>query len=335
MLAFASREKTGRDTQYSRFAVSSRRYFPQSHDTDLSAQAQDGYQAEEKTLAGRGHGLGFSFANMPVFPSVKSRSSSTANHDEMIQPVGAARYKPSCSCGGTCAKCRNPHGKTASGTELLTRDEEAMESREPKLVTKNGDGGGGAAAGGTAGGGSGTGVAAKPARSARLKKGPRYHPNGSLAPTNAGGRKSVSFDFDAVFDRDPAAGVFPECGEIHQDVKWNKAAADSLKAITGNPVPHAGFPAGHPANVWIEDRDTSDTRYGRRSGPHSAPVGGGGDEYTSAAGQDELHGASYHGHDGPAGPTALAGRWTFMVLAFDMCNHGVEVGNADFIKIDW
>jgi hypothetical protein len=105
--------------------------------------------------------------------------------------------------------------------------------------------------------------------------------------------------------------------------------------VTGNPVPHAGFPAGHPANVWIEDRDAADTRYGRRSGPHSGPVAGG-DEYTNAAAvQDMTHGATYHGTDNPDVPAALTGRWTFMVLAFDMCNHGVQVGSADFITIDW
>jgi len=323
MLAFANKEKTASDTRYSSFA-SSRAHSPQSRDEGLGDRTTEG------TLAGSGHGAGFSFGNMPVFSTARTRTVSAANHDEMIQPVGPARFKPSCACGGRCAKCRNPHG--ATGTEIVTRDED-MESREPELVTKNGGAGG--ATGGSGSSGSGTGATA-PARSARLKKGPRYTPHGSLTPTAAGGQKSVSFDFEGVFDSNPAAGVFPGCGEIHQDVKWNKAAAASLKAITGNPVPHAGFPAGHPANVWIEDRDTADTRYGRRSGPQSAPVGGGGDEYTNAAGvQDEAHGANYHGHDGPGGPAALAGRWTFMVLAFDMCNHGVQVGNADFITIDW
>ena len=47
-------------------------------------------------------------------------------------------------------------------------------------------------------------------------------------------------------------------------------------------------------------------------------------------------GATYHGNDNPSNwPVALAGRWTFMLLAFDMCNRGVQVGNADFIQIDW
>lgn len=156
-------------------------------------------------------------------------------------------------------------------------------------------------------------------------------------PTVAGGRKSAGpWDFDAVFKHDPANGIYAECGEIHQDLKWNAAAAASFQALFGTDVPHGGFPAGHPANVWIEDRDASNKRYGRRSGPLSDPIVGG-DEYTNSAGlQDELHGATYHGNDNPdKWPAALAGRWTFMVLAFDMCNRGVEIGGADFITIDW
>lgn len=153
----------------------------------------------------------------------------------------------------------------------------------------------------------------------------------------AGGLKSAGpWDFDAVFEHDPGSGVFAGCGEIHQDIKWDAAAAASFMALFGTDVPHVGFPAGHPAGVWIEDRDDADTRYGRRRGPMSAPVAGG-DEYTNAAGvRDMLHGAVYHGNDNPNNwPAALAGRWTFMVLAFDMCNHGVQIGSAGFITIDW
>jgi hypothetical protein len=174
-------------------------------------------------------------------------------------------------------------------------------------------------------------------RRAELKSGPRYKPRGAVAPTVAGGRKSAGpWDFDAVFEHDPAHGIFAGCGEIHQDIKWDAAAAASFKALFGTDVPHGGFPAGHPAGVWIEDRDSHDKRYGRRSGPFSDPIVGG-DEYTNAAGrQDELHGATYHGNDNPDNwPAALAGRWTFMVLAFDMCNRGVQVGSADFITVDW
>jgi hypothetical protein len=63
----------------------------------------------------------------------------------------------------------------------------------------------------------------------------------------------------------------------------------------------------------------------------------GGNEYTNAAGaQNMLHGATFHANDNPSNwPAALTGRWTFMLLAFDMCNGGVQIGNADFITINW
>jgi hypothetical protein len=179
-------------------------------------------------------------------------------------------------------------------------------------------------------------VAAPPARRAELQTGPTYTPNGAVAPNTAGGHKDAGpWVFDAVFKHDPANGIFAGCGEVHQDIKWDAAAEASFVATQGTHVPHGGFPAGHPANVWIEDRDDGDMRYGRRAGANSDP--GVGDHYTDAAGnEDQPHGATYHGRDHPNGwPAALAGRWTFMALAFDMCNRGVQVGNADFITIDW
>lgn len=290
--------------------------------------APEGKEGGQSELAAAS-GAGFNFGGISVFSSERTRSSSTANRDDMIQADGPARFKSSCGCGHTCTKCRNPQGSSA-GPEDITRSQ-ATETRGPDSLTRNGDAPGGAAAPAAPAPVAG---AAAPARSARLKSGPRYTPNGSLTPVVAAdGRKSVAFDFDAVFDRDPAAGVFPGCGEIHQDIKWNAAAAASWTATRGVPTPHDGFPATHPANTWIEDRDDADTRYGRRSGAHSAPSGG--DQYTTAGAQDMAHGATYHGHDGPDVAAVRTGRWTFMVLAFDMCNHGVQVGNADFITIDW
>lgn len=286
-----------------------------------SPEGKEPAQAEDA-----GRRFGFSFADIPI-SSAATRALSTSHRGEAIESIGPARSN-SCSCGSACAKCRNPTGLFGSESEIFTR--EATKTRAAEIKTQAPGGGGGAG-----GGGVGAPAAAPPARRARLSSGPRYTPHGSLIPTVAGGTKSVSFVFDGVFDSDAGAGVFPGCGEIHQDIKWNAAAATSFTAVTGSPVPHAGFPAAHPANTWIEDRDTADTRYGRRSGAHSAPVAGG-DEYTNSAGvQDMAHGATYHGSDGPTVPAALTGQWKFMTLAFDMCNHGVQVGSADFITIDW
>lgn len=248
-----------------------------------------------------------------------------------VEPVGAPRVASRCACGGGCPRCRNPQRATASD-EPMTRA--AATGAQRAASTRDGGGDADSTGGGAGGGAGGGGTTAPPARRARLKSGPRYTPNGSLTPTVAGDRKNVPFDFDAVFDSDPANGVFPGCGEVHQDIKWDAAAATSGNTIFHLTVPHGGFPATHPANVWIEDRDTADTRYGRRSGAHSAPSTG--DQYTNAAGdQDEARGATYHGEDQPDVPAAMTGRWTFMVLAFDMCNQGTQIGSADFIVIDW
>lgn len=279
---------------------------------------------------------------------------------ERPKPAALARStapttKGTCACGGKadaggeCAACRARRA-TRPGTHELTTVLKRHDptSRNPNRrdggpTTQDAGGGPAPAAGGAAPvaapapAPAAAPAAPAPARRAELQSGPRYTPNGAVAPAAAGGLKGAGpWDFDGVFKHDPAHGIFAGCGEIHQDIKWNAAGAASFRALFGTDVPHGGFPAGHPAGVWIEDRDDHDTRYGRRSGPMSAPVAGG-DEYTNAAGlQDMLHGATYHGNDHPDNwPVALAGRWTFMVLAFDMCNHGVQIGSADFITIDW
>jgi hypothetical protein len=252
-------------------------------------------------------GAAFDFANFPVSPT---RTRAT---------------KAPCSCGATCAKCssRNPDG--ASG-ERSTRDGQGTTQ----------DAGPAAPAPAVVPAAAPAAAPAAPARRAALQSGPRYTPNGAIAPTTVGGLKSAGpFVFDAVFQHDPANGIHASCGEIHQDIKWNVAAATSFTALFGSSVPHSGFPSSAPANVWIEDRDSANTRYGRRSGAMSAP--GPGDQYTDSTGaQNQRSGATYHGSDNPSNwPAALTGRWTFMVLAFDMCNRGVQVGSADFITIDW
>ncbi len=259
---------------------------------------------------------GFDFARIPIFPPTTA------------QPAGPERSVPRCTCGGSCPKCANPTGESGTGPEPMTA---AREQTADGVTTANGGGGpGGHPAPGPA-------APAAPARSARLRSGPRYTPHGHLAPTLAGGLKNVPFVFDAEFDSDPANGVFPSCGEIHQDIKWDATARTNGNAQWGLNTPHGGFPAGHPANHWIEDRDATDTfRYGHRRGAFATPVAGG-NEYKNAGGAVNMaSGPIYHGRDNPSGvPAAFTGRWTFMVLAFDMCNHGTQVGSADFIVIDW
>ena len=273
---------------------------------------------------------GLDFASAPVVRAT------TAHADP-------ARFTPRCACGGSCPRCANPTGELGTGPEPMTADGGAVADAGVDAGVAGGDAGvadAGVVGDGGAGGAGGLAApapAAAPARSARLRSGPRYTPHGNVAPALAGGFKNVPFVFDAEFDSDPANGVFPSCGEIHQDIKWDAAARTNGNTQWGLNTPHGGFPAAHPANTWIEDRDGPGTfRYGHRRGPFAAGVGPG-NQYTNAAGvANSGSGPIYHGLDNPSGvPAAFHGRWTFMVLAFDMCNHGTQVGSADFIVIDW
>lgn len=257
-----------------------------------------------------------SFAGVPVFSPTLARAISSGHAGGVTEVVRPSPKKGSCGCHGTCGKCSTVNTDGRRSSEFTTQS------------------GGPAAAPAAGGGGAAT---AAPARRAELLTGPRYTPNGTIAPATASGVTSFGpWTMSAQFKNDHARGIFAGCGEVHQDIKWNAAAAASFRALVGRDVPHAGFPAGHPPNVWIEDRDDTNTnRYGRRSGPFSHPVPLA-NEYTNATGaQDMLHGATFHGRDNPSGPAAATGQWKFMLLAFDMCNQGVQVGSADFIEINW
>ena len=270
---------------------------------------------------------GFDFARMPMLPATTAT------------PGSSARSASKCACGGSCPKCANPTGESSSGPEPMTS---APAPQSGGVSTADADGGDAGAVAAPADAGAvadaGVGLApVAPARLARLKSGPTYTPHGNVAPAVAGGFKNVPFVFDAEFDHAPADGVFPSCGEIHQDIKWDAAARTNGNAAWGLNTPHGGFPAAHPANTWIEDRDAPGTfRYGHRRGPFATAVAGG-NEYHDAAGIVNMGtGPIYHGRDNPSGvPAAFHGRWTFMVLAFDMCNRGTQIGSADFIVIDW
>ncbi|MCH2046899.1 MAG: DUF4157 domain-containing protein, partial [Saprospiraceae bacterium] len=94
-----------------------------------------------------------------------------------------------------------------------------------------------------------------------LASGPQYNPSGIVA-VNAVGNKSTFFRFSADFKSDPSNKLLPSCREVRQYIRWNTAA---LGTFAPGIVPHTGFPAAHPANRWIEDRDQNNKRYGRRS----------------------------------------------------------------------
>src|SRR4051794_38234426 len=208
-------------------------------------------------------GAGFDFAQISIAPAT------------VAAPANHVRSNHECACGGRGGKCANPTGEPGSGPEPVTG---APAPRSSGVSTANGGDpvAAPADAGADADGGAVAAPVAPPARRARLRSGPTYTPHGNVAPTLAGGVKNVPFVFDAEFDSAPADGVFPWCGEIHQDIKWDAAARTNGNASWGLNTPHGGFPATHPANTWIEDRDGPGTfRYGHRRGPFATPVAGG------------------------------------------------------------
>jgi len=163
-----------------------------------------------------------------------------------------------------------------------------------------------------------------------LVSGPTYTPGGTIAATTAGGVDSATFRFSAEFEEDPENGIFPSCCEVEQWIRWDAAAAASW----GGGPPHGGFPAATAPDTWIEDRDDANTRYGRRSGPQSAPANG--DEYLDATGaRNQAFGQRYRGRDSPSGPATLAGQWRFMVQVVDVCHGRTRIGTPDFIRVNW
>jgi len=179
-------------------------------------------------------------------------------------------------------------------------------------------------------------IGAEGAGRCEVVSGPRYTPSGTIAATVAGGGRSATFNFRADFRSDPANGIFPSCCEVRQFIRWNAAAAASHTAIRGAGLtsPHSGFPATHPADRWIEDRDRANTRYGHRSGRHSAPASF--DQYLDGAGRrNQAFGHRYRGSDSPGGPLALAGQWRFFLRVVDVCNGDTRVGTQAFVRVDW
>lgn len=169
----------------------------------------------------------------------------------------------------------------------------------------------------------------------KVKSGPRYSPQAPTV-TVAGGRKSTNFRFRAEFDSDPTKGFFPSCCEVRQFIKWDATAAASFATIRGpgNTVPHTGFPAAHPANRWIEDRNATNTiRYGHRSRFSPGLVG---NRYLDLSSRrNQAYGHIYRGRDFPGGPAALAGQWQFLVKVIDVCRGNRTIGRQDVIRVNW
>jgi hypothetical protein len=134
----------------------------------------------------------------------------------------------------------------------------------------------------------------------------------------------------ATFKNLSPSAILAGCCEVRQFIKWDARSAAGM----GGP-PHSGFPASTPADTWIEDRDTSDGRYGHRSGPHSAPIAAGGDEYTTNGVRDQTFGDTYKGKDSPEGPLTDVGKWFFRLDVIDRCNGDSVKSSSSAITLNW
>lgn len=165
-----------------------------------------------------------------------------------------------------------------------------------------------------------------------LRRNPRYAPAGPINVARAGARVA-HFDMSAEFKSDPANGVFPSCGEIRQDIQWDAAFVAASVAAGNGSVPHVGFPAAHPANTWIEDRNATDSlRYGHRA----AFDRGLGNRYLDTAGQaNQAFGHIYRGEDNPQGLPADRGSWRFRLRAIDVCNGNQQLAVSPTLVMNW
>jgi hypothetical protein len=162
---------------------------------------------------------------------------------------------------------------------------------------------------------------------------PTYAPAGPINVPRATPR-IAPFTMSAEFRSDPTNGVFPSCCEVRQEIQWDAAfVAASVAAGTGA-VPHAGFPAAHPAGTWIEDRDEADGRYGWRTGPHSDP--GPGDQYIDTTGaQNQAFGHRWVGRDTPEAFATDRGSWSFRLGVYDMCNGNQLLEYSPTLVVNW
>jgi hypothetical protein len=176
-------------------------------------------------------------------------------------------------------------------------------------------------------------------RSCSVSTGPTYNPTG-IVPVIVGGdgKKRAPFTFSATFATTSSpwwkfweSANSPDCCEVRQYMKWDKAYETSK----GGP-PHSGFGMFASAGTWYEDRDSADKRYGHRSGSHSDPIAGGGDEYTTAGVRDQLHGDTYNGRDTPTSPVARKGQYQFKLKVLDTCGLVNTVkATSPVITVNW
>jgi hypothetical protein len=138
-----------------------------------------------------------------------------------------------------------------------------------------------------------------------LVKAPEYDVQGSV-PAGTTFHWTAKFANDATHD--------PKCCEVRQQVSWDH----------GSP-PHGGFqPPDNLPNNWYEDRDTSGTRYGRRSGSYSAPT----------PNWDWYGPNDYNGADTPSGsrPGFVL---NFRLTVVDVCNGDKTIFTSKPISVEY
>jgi len=169
---------------------------------------------------------------------------------------------------------------------------------------------------------------------AEMRRNPRYTPAGPInVARGVGGLRPTHMDMSAEFRSDPANHVFPSCGEIRQDIQWDAAFVAASVAAGNGTVPHAGFPAAHPAGRWIEDRNAGDTlRYGHRAAFDRGP----GNQFVDNSGrQNQAFGHRFIGEDNPGGLFADRGSWSFRLRAIDVCNGNRQIAVSPTLVINW
>ncbi|HEU4775791.1 MAG TPA: DUF4157 domain-containing protein [Telluria sp.] len=169
---------------------------------------------------------------------------------------------------------------------------------------------------------------------AEMARNPRYTPAGPInVARGGGGLRPAQMDMSAQFRSDPTNHVFPSCGEIRQDIQWDAAFRASSVASGNGPVPHAGFPAAHPAGRWIEDRNGNDTfRYGHRAAYAHPP----GNQYLDTGGRpNQAFGHRFLGQDNPGGLVGFRGSWSFRLRAVDVCNSERLIAVSPTLVINW
>ncbi len=166
----------------------------------------------------------------------------------------------------------------------------------------------------------------------QVRRAPRYTPTGPINVAR-GGARGAHFDMSAEFNSDPKNGIFPSCCEVRQEIQWDAAFVAASVAAGNGTVPHAGFPAAHPAGRWIEDRnDTNTLRYGHRS----FFGGGAGNRYLDTSGrQNQAFGHIFEGQDNPMGLAADRGSWRFRLAVYDVCNNNTLLQQSPVLVLNW